>query len=409
VKNQIPYETSVTNPDGSVANFPVYSLWSPRLSLAYDVLGNGRLAFKASYGRYTTMSSSPNSQPGPGANTSGVDPISAKSCTFNNWDGTIPYVPNFGAQNYLGSPTNVNLAGACSGGASTAIHNFDPSLKSPYLNEFAAGVEIGLSRDYSVRINASRKFDIGGSKTVNVYTPFSAYTDIRCAADPLISTNSVCTYSVPSNFPNRTAVNQLFTNYDLSKNEGQAMYSAYDFTFNKNFSNKWSLLAGYGVDLAHPNTSNPLTPDQMLFNSQSDLPTWSQSFKMNGIYELPSIPLLFHDASVKGFMWSSSFTAQSGDWYSRTANVTNTLGTVVTQTVVGHYARLPWLADWDQRISKKFQLRDRASLEVRWDLFNTTNASTVTAFSNNSSSSTWGHPSSIITPRIYQWGTTIKF
>ena len=37
--------------------FPVYRNLSPRLSVAYDVLGNGRMAIKASYGRYTGASS----------------------------------------------------------------------------------------------------------------------------------------------------------------------------------------------------------------------------------------------------------------------------------------------------------------------------------------------------------------
>jgi hypothetical protein len=159
--------------------FPVYNLASPRFSVAYDLTGSGRFALKGSFGQYINMSSSPNSQPGPGANSSGVNPISTKSCTFNNWDGTIPYVPVFGAENYLGSPTNVNLSGACTGGSTTALHNFDSNLETARMIEYTAGVDIGLSRNYAVRMNMSRKFDIGGSKTVNVLSPYAAYTDVR--------------------------------------------------------------------------------------------------------------------------------------------------------------------------------------------------------------------------------------
>ena len=52
------------------------------------------------------------------------------------------------------------------------------------MDEYAAGVDIGFSRDYSLRFNVIRKFDFGGSKTVDALLPYDAYTDIRCAADP---------------------------------------------------------------------------------------------------------------------------------------------------------------------------------------------------------------------------------
>jgi len=51
-KFTIPYSTGITNPDGSFAKFPVYNLWSPRLSFAYDLFGEGKIVIKASYGRY---------------------------------------------------------------------------------------------------------------------------------------------------------------------------------------------------------------------------------------------------------------------------------------------------------------------------------------------------------------------
>ena len=38
-------------------DFPVYQNWSPRTSVAYDVFGNGRMALKASYGRYAGATS----------------------------------------------------------------------------------------------------------------------------------------------------------------------------------------------------------------------------------------------------------------------------------------------------------------------------------------------------------------
>src|SRR5262249_43728393 len=62
----------ITNNDGSKAIFPTYNLFSPRLSFAYDVFGDGKVALKGSYGRYVGITSSVNSQPGPGENSTGV-------------------------------------------------------------------------------------------------------------------------------------------------------------------------------------------------------------------------------------------------------------------------------------------------------------------------------------------------
>jgi hypothetical protein len=201
--------------------------------------------------------------------------------------------------------------------------------------------------------------------------------------------------------------NQLFSNVDLKSHENQAMYTAFDVSLNKQYSNKWSFRGSYAVDLAHPGTTNPMTPDQMLYNSQSILPTWSQAVKLNGIYGLRAIPYFF--GKVDGFQWSSTVTAQSGDWYSRTVSVTNALGTSMSETVQGHYARYDWIKQWDQRISRKFRIAEKGSLEVRWDLYNTLNINSVTMLGTNSTASTFLRPSAIFTPRIYEWGASYRF
>jgi hypothetical protein len=76
----------------------------------------------------------------------------------------------------------------------------------------------------------------------------------------------------------------------------------------------------------------------------------------------------------------------------------------------GHYGRYPAVTDWDNRITKRFSLGERAKLELKWDLYNTMNASTVTAFkSTTANASTFLVPSTILPGRIYQWGASLKF
>src|SRR5207253_2631358 len=98
---------------------------------------------------------------------------------------------NFGPDGVMGTSDDINLSASC---AKTTllngqvvpltIYHFDPNLKTAYVSEYTAGLEIGFNQDYSLRFNVQRKFDRNGSKTVNVNTPYSSYTDVTSADDP---------------------------------------------------------------------------------------------------------------------------------------------------------------------------------------------------------------------------------
>src|SRR5204863_5237009 len=122
VKNIYPEQT----------NFPVYQTLTPRFSLAYDVRGDGKLALKASYGRYAGAGTAPGASPGPSG--SSVNQAAVITRTYSNWDGSIPY-----------TPIAANLSGTMGGGG---IQKLDSNLKSPYLDEYTAGVQWGLKKDY---------------------------------------------------------------------------------------------------------------------------------------------------------------------------------------------------------------------------------------------------------------------
>ncbi len=401
-----PYAVTNIFPATTADQYPIYTTWSPRFSLAYDITGTGRVAFKASWGRYTNGFGGAG---GPGAESTGANPNSPRSCTYNNWDGTIPYKPNFGAQNFLGSSTNVNLASACTGGVGT--YAFDPNLKSSYMDEYAAGVDYGFNRDLMLRVNVVRKFDKGGSLTVPALLPYSSYTDVRCGVDPgrdgktgTADDGQVCAWSVPSSNPNRTLVNNLYKEVDTNSHENQSEYTAYEVTLNKQYSNKWSFLAGITVDLGRVGTPNAINPNQTAYgyntgsSSVGTLPVWSNSFKMNGTYQFPL-----------GLLYASTLTTQSGDWYNRTAQVKNALGTTVTQTMEGEFMRADRVTLWDNRIGKRFKTSEKTTFEVSGDIYNTLNTNAVTSMSTNSSSSAYLKPTAIIPARIAKIGLKWKF
>ena len=388
-------------------DFPVYVRVVPRVSFAYDVKGNGKLALKASFGRYTGSSSSPGSQPGLGAND--VNPNASKNCTFNNWDGSIPFKIPAGAK-----------PGSCSGGswdavsqkliAPTSSRTLDSYLKSDYLDEYTVGLEVGFNREYSMRFNVVRKFNFPGTTTRDLAQPFEAYTDVRSYADPGpdgIAGNGddpaggrVTVWSVPSAYPTQGEV--ITRGVSTRSKEGSDQYTAYEVTFNKSMSNKWSALASYTIDLNHESTNDSQNPNELMYKwgtSLTDLPYWSQALKMNGQYQLPW-----------GLMWAGTYTAQSGSWYGRTVQVKDARGTNVTVGVDPRVGRYQWVNLWDNRISKRFKLTERQSIEGTFDLFNTVNINTITAWSV-ASGSTYHKPTStgIIAPRVFKLGVRYKF
>jgi hypothetical protein len=407
------------------------------LSFAYDVFGNGKVAIKGSYGRYVGITSSPGSQPGQGAQ----NPLATTSCSYNNWDGSIPFDGrrNFGPDGLMGTADDINLAGSCARSAvvngqvvGINTYHWDENLAANYVSEYTAGVEIGFNRDYSLRFNIQRKFDRNGSKTVSVRLPYSKYTDLRCANDPGRDaklgtpddnpTGQACYYSVPSSDPNFTITDTLYQATDAKTHEGNDHFTGYTVTFNKNYSNRWQYVVAYNVDMAHSVPNNPLTPNGVIENARAALNggqiEWNQGWKMSGIYGVPDIPL-FKGFKLAGLQYSSSFITQNGSWYNRSAQVTDARGTTQSLTVENHVGRFPWVRTWDQSIRKKFKLNESGhSLEFTWELYNSTNEATIRGWRSTTVNSslylqpngvTPLRPSSILAPRIYEWGVTYKF
>lgn len=380
-------------------DFPEYNALSPRLSFVYDVNGNGRLAIKGSYGRYAGSGS----QGANGPVASNVNPAAAIVCTYNNWDGSIPY-----------TPIAANLSGACTGGGGS--QRIDSNVDNYWTDEYTAGIELGLSRDYLLRFNVVRKMDYGGTKTLDINQPYSAYTDVRTGIDPgrdnRINTaddKTIQVYSIPRTFPTFGQQSTLITARE--GDEGSSLYTAYEATFNKQYANKWSLMLGSMASYRKVGILYPTNPNAALYPNFA--PAWDYSIKANGTYDLPL-----------GFRYSATFNAQSGDWYGRTVQIPNALNTTVNLLVEPQVGRYEWVKVWDNRISKTFEIGDRHSVEAMFDMFNSLNVNTVltqvTTQIAGGTKADYGFPlagggidasaaSSIVAPRIFRLGARWRF
>ena len=374
-------------------DFPVYNNWSPRTSLAYDLFGDGRLAIKGSFGRYSGATSGYTPHPGPSAGS--VNPASVITRTYNNWDGSIPYLPIPG-----------NLSSTTGGGG---VQQLDSNLKALVTDEYTVGTEFG-TRAYVMRLNVVRKVDHGGSKTLNLANPYDSFTDMRSAVDPgrdnIVGTADdgvMYAWSVPRSYPGFGLVNRLITNY--ADGEGTARYTAYEATFSRQRSRGWSLLASGVADRADVDNPEPQNPNAALYNWQ--FPKWNYGIKINGTYELPF-----------GISVASTYNAQSGEYFSRSAQMRDALNSLVTVVVEGNAGRYDWVRLWDNRFTKTVAMGNGKSLQLSLDIYNTLNASTVLTQVNtngpdylkpSAGSSSAATATAILPPRILRLGMRYSF
>lgn len=351
-----PYSTARVIPE--THGFPVYNAWSPRLSAVYDITGSGRIALKASYGRYSASGSGVNAAAGPVA--SAVNPAATRISTYTRWDGRIPY-----------TPVAADLTSVTGSSRDTRL---DPSLKGEYLDEYTGGVDLGLWRDTSIRINVVRKRDFRGNKELNLAQPYEAFTAVVNGIDPgrdnvtgTADDKVVQVYSVPRTYPTFGQVKALTVN--AAAGEGDDRYTAFETTFSKSYSHGWSLLGSYSIDRRDAKNIDPRNPNEALYGIGTTgvwaLPETYQGVRLSGTYELPWQMLV-----------ASTFTAQQGQYFNRVIQVRDALNTLVNLTVEGQAGRYDWVKLSDLRFSKSLKFKG-GSFEGMFDVFNLLNSSVV--------------------------------
>ena len=345
-----PYATPRLVPE--THGFPVYNAWSPRISAVYDLTGSGRIALKASYGRYAASGSGVNNAAGPVA--ASVNPAASLTYTYTRWDGRIPYTP------VAADLTSVTGA--------TRDSTLDSNLKGEYLDEFTGGVDLGLWPSTSIRINVVRKRDYRGNKVMNLAQPYEAFTDMVNGVDPgrdnvagTADDGVVHVWSVPRSYPTFGQIKELTVN--AAPGEGDDRYTAFEATFSKSYSNKWSMLASYSADHRDIKNIAPRNPNEAAYNWE--VPENFMGVRLSGTYELPWQMLI-----------ASTFTAQEGEYFNRVVQVRDALNTLVNVTVEGHAGRYDWVKLADLRFSKTLRL-GHGNLEGMVDCFNMFNTSVV--------------------------------
>lgn len=400
-----------------------FSNFAPRLSVTYDLFGNGKTSVHASYSYYfatkitladslgglftsTQLFWGANQSSGACSTTAG-----APCWTDANRDSVVQIGELVGTP--TASTSRFNLA---TGQISAAGNLVDESAKIARTREVVVGIQHELIANLAVGVDyIYRKYDRGtagysvgyqpgsGNNLASLYNPtVQTYTDpVSGLSAPYYITCTGCVR--PSGLASITMTSAAYQ-----------VYNGVDFTVTKRFSNKWQ------ANVAVTIQDNPGYSPEYTFTN----PTGVQFFdgtsttaryliKASGAYQLPwdvmlAANLNINDGATRVLSINGPGSVYGGVTSTGAAS-TISYGTLRFEN--DGTTRFKPTELLDLSVQKVINFRGgKNRLKLMMDGFNVFNTNTILGFSsNNRSSSSFTAPSSIVPPRVFRIGGSISF
>jgi hypothetical protein len=407
--------TSGVNPNtGETESLRPFSNFSPRMSLTYDLNGDGKTALRASGSYYyDTKITLANALGGLftqtlltyGTNNSNGTCRGTSCWTDANVDGIVQGNELTGTP---GASSRFNLA---TGVLSPAGNIVDKNAKLGRTRELTAGVTHELISNLAVGVDyIYRRYDMGTRNFVNGFEPGAAgyplsniYTGPLQYTDP-VSGNTGNYYQICATCVRPSGVGTVTTTTTANET-----YSGVDLTLNKRYSDKWQLNMALTIQkrldfLPEGSFDDPQNVEYG--NNVSNLSRYV--FKLNGSYDLPwgvtsSMNLNINDGGTRTLTMNGPGPVFGG------GTSTITRGTIQFQPT--NSFRYEKTALLDVSLQKTFSFRDgRNRVKVMLDGFNILNQATVRGYSSsNVSIANSTRVSSILPARVFRIGTQINF
>jgi hypothetical protein len=371
-----------------VDNAPNWKSVVPRVSVVYDVTGDGKTALKFGANRYDQPS---------GINiVNRLNAVSAASDKRTWLDQSLcASVNNVGCDingDLIPQPNELGPSNGYGGGVSS---RYGSGLKWPLAEEYSAEVQRQLPQNMVFTLAFTHRKTMRNIVQKNASVPIDTYLPLT-----VTEVNSKETVTVFNQAPTlKGKVDNVFYNDPA----GDTKYNGWDVTLNKRMQDHWSVLGGASFgkttgDVIGGDLNNPNGQQFRFGNVGNDLP-WS--YRMSGVYET------FYGISVSG-----TYQYNKGGPELTTVNVTSasTALTQTSQTVVVKpraTVRLPNVAQLDMSIRKNVRWQGR-TFTPRIDFYNLTNESAIPAWITTLGS-TYHRASTIQHGRVFKLGANIDF
>jgi hypothetical protein len=414
---------------GQVEELQPFSNWSPRVSLTYDLQGNGKTVVKASGSYYyqtkitlaNALSSLGNVTLTWGSNpSSGLCSTSAGASCWNdaNMDGFVQ------ANELIGTPSASTSTFDLTTGLRTAVgSNVDPDTKIGRTREVTLGIQRELIANMAVGADfIYRRYDNGTQSYTIGYQPGAAGFPVASIYEPATHTDPVtgntATYYVVKQGLSRPSGIGNITTTRVSYED----YAGVDLTLSKRYSDRWQ--ANLAVTIQRRNDFLPLgsnrnPTEDNLHHGYNAIARYL--IKFNGSYDLPwgimaSTNVNINDGGIRNLDIDGPGQVYGG--LNNSGNPT-TINYGVLQFEPNGSTRFERTVLWDLGIHKTFTFRGGQNrIKLMVDGFNILNKAHITNFSSNNISLTGSTSNpipqsqrirSIIPPRIFRVGASISF
>jgi hypothetical protein len=388
-----------------------YSVWSPRLSLSYDITGDGKNVVKASAARYGSQS--------------------GNNLTFRYWPYRSLYVYWYDDGDMV--PQYEELAdwyyynGCRQIDYSTGWKRVetDPNFNSPILDELSLSFEKALGEDIAVSLSGFYKRRHNLVQAVGVMENGQLETEAGnwyLAGEHTFTDGSTAPYYERQENP----PGLYFTN---TSGDTYQAYMAAQIVFSKRFSNRWMLDASFTysdwkqhwaegdfsyIDIANaaPTATGDLTnfgyynggvvaPQSDGSGYQGIFVNSRWMFKFSGLYQLPwGVNLTAVFMAREGYVvpYHESVYRNEFGW----------TDIYKPDQKFGDY-RLPSFWVLNLGIEKTFRVSDTATATLFINGYNITNNSTTLLVETDYEAENFDQPLRILNPGIFQFGFRVNF
>lgn len=371
---------------GEITGAPDFKAFAPRVSVVYDIFGDGRTALKFAASRYN--------QPVTLQNVLRLNPLGATSDT-RVW--TVCAAGQTSGCDLNGDLVpQVNELGVSSGFAFGVNNRYTDDLQWPVSNEYSLELQRQIPGNMVVSVGYTYRQTRRNIGSKNVAVPTDSYVPLQVTEAN--SGRAVTVYNQAPALRGRNDI--LWGNYgELDSN-----FNGADISVNKRMSQHWSVTGGASFGKTEGDTAgvaSDLNNPNFAFRRGivgNDVP-WS--YRASGVYELP-------------YQLSLSVTAQYYQGFPELTTVSVGNNTVAltqgatTLTVEPRgTTRLPAVTSVDMSI-RKFWRVGNLKLEPRVDLYNLTNAASILGRVAQLGP-TYGRVSNIQRGRLIKAGFSIEF
>jgi hypothetical protein len=372
----------------------IWNTLSPRLSMTYNISGDGKFVFRAGVARYG------NPMPNDLATQLSTTVVCSAQYYWNDMNGDkkvtqneLVGFPYTGLISFSGfDPFNPTVA--------TSPNKIDPDLKSPRTDEVILGIEREILPDFSMRANVI--FRRNSRLTWKPYIGESRDSYIGPIMKTLTYGGKTYSYEYWTLAKYRPTGTYLTNRPDYHEN-----YSAFEVVADKRFSKKWMMNFSftYQLNTQHYGDKGFNDPTNIAYLEGASLYNVKWMAKINWIYQLPwGIDFSGFVNARQGYIFAPVLSVKTPE---RAA--VGLSGSYSLYTEKYGSQNLETFYNCDLHLGKGFKLKEYGTLTLMVDVFNVFNFNFDLSRRATINASNYNQIQQILNPRVIRFGMRYSY